>query len=105
MPLDEHKVAPDPATLRSGVSGIALYFMGKMLYVTNVGKTFSVVSRPGVARAVLRPHHPFDWAETARTWVAEGWVSTIHTHSDISIPCDQRLPGPGHIRADISSRL
>jgi adenylate cyclase len=71
----EPKVPPDPATLRSGVSGIVLYFVGKMLYVANVGKTLAVVSRQGVARAVSRPHHPFDRAETARIRAAEGWVS------------------------------
>ena len=67
--------APDPATLRSGVSGIVLYFVGKMLYVANVGKTLAVVSRQGEARAVSRPHDPFDRAETGRIRAAEGWVS------------------------------
>ena len=66
---------PDPATLRSGVSGIVLYFVGKTLYVSNVGKMLAVVSRQGVAHAVSRPHDPFDRAETARIRAAEGWVS------------------------------
>ncbi|KAF8222834.1 protein serine/threonine phosphatase 2C [Tricholoma matsutake] len=45
------------------------------MYVANVGKTLAVVSRHGVARAVSRPHDPFDRAETARIRAAEGWVS------------------------------
>ncbi|GLB44995.1 putative adenylyl- / guanylyl cyclase, catalytic domain [Lyophyllum shimeji] len=68
-------VVADPATLRSGVSGIVVYFVGKTIYVANVGNALAVVSRQGTAHPVARKHDPFDHEETARIRAAEGWVS------------------------------
>lgn len=65
----------DPVTLRSGASGIVLYFCGKTLYVANVGNALAVVSRQGTAQPVSRKHDPYDRAETMRIRAAEGWVS------------------------------
>ncbi|RDB15590.1 Adenylate cyclase [Hypsizygus marmoreus] len=80
-------VIADPATLRSGVSGIVVYFVGKTLYVANVGNALAVVSRQGTAHPVARKHDPFDRAETARIRAAEGWVSPpglVNDEVDIS---------------------
>ncbi|KAF9455702.1 hypothetical protein BDZ94DRAFT_1293120 [Collybia nuda] len=68
-------IPADPATLRSGASGIVLYFFRKTLYVANVGNALAVVSRQGIAQPVSRKHDPYDRAETARIRAAEGWVS------------------------------
>ena len=65
----------DSATLRSGASGIALYFVKKTMYVANVGNALAVVSRQGVAQSVSKKHDPFDRNETNRIRAAEGWVS------------------------------
>jgi adenylate cyclase len=65
----------DPVTLRSGVSGIVLYFVGQTLYVANAGKALAVVSKQGTAQLVSRAHDPYDRSETARIRAAEGWVS------------------------------
>ncbi|KIJ92315.1 hypothetical protein K443DRAFT_135321 [Laccaria amethystina LaAM-08-1] len=65
----------DSATLRSGASGIALYFVKKTMYVANVGNALAVVSRQGVAQGVSKKHDPFDRNETYRIRAAEGWVS------------------------------
>jgi adenylate cyclase len=48
--------AVDLVILRSGVSRIVLYFVGKMMYVANVGKTLVVVSRQGVVRETRMLH-------------------------------------------------
>ncbi|KAF8069885.1 adenylate cyclase [Lyophyllum atratum] len=77
----------DPATLRSGVSGIVVYFVGKRMYVANAGNALAVVSRQGTAAAVARKHDPFDRAETERIRAAEGWVSPpglVNDEVDIS---------------------
>ncbi|KAG5643320.1 hypothetical protein DXG03_001204 [Asterophora parasitica] len=77
----------DPATLRSGASGIVVYFVGKTMYVANAGNALAVVSRQGIAQAVARKHDPFDRAETARIRAAEGWVSPpglVNDEVDIS---------------------
>ena len=65
----------DSATLRSGASGIALYFVKKTMYVANVGNALAVVSRQGVAQGVSKKHDPFDRNETNHIHAAEGWVS------------------------------
>ena len=65
----------DSATLRSGASGIALYFVKKTMYVANVGNALAVVSRQGVAQGVSKKHDPFDRNESSRIRAAEGWVS------------------------------
>jgi adenylate cyclase len=77
----------DPATLRSGASGIVLYFVRKTLYVANAGNALAVVSRQGIAQPVSRKHDPYDRAETARIRAAEGWVSPpglVNDEVDIS---------------------
>lgn len=80
-------VASDPATAKSGASGIVLYFVGKTLYVANVGNALAVVSRQGVAHTVSTKHDPFDRSETERIRAAEGWVSPpglVNDEIDIS---------------------
>lgn len=77
----------DPATLRSGAAGIVVYFVGKMMYVANVGSSLAVVSRQGEARAVSRKHDPFVRSEILRIRAAEGWVSPpglVNDEVDIS---------------------
>ncbi|KAF5386069.1 hypothetical protein D9615_002687 [Tricholomella constricta] len=77
----------DPATLRSGASGIVVYFVGKTMYVANAGNALAVVSTQGIAQPVARKHDPFDRAETARIRAAEGWVSPpglVNDEVDIS---------------------
>ncbi|KAF8893444.1 hypothetical protein BD779DRAFT_1506295 [Infundibulicybe gibba] len=77
----------DPATLRSGASGIVVYFIGKTMYVANVGDALAVISRGGAAQPVSRKHDPFDRLETARIRAAEGWVSPpglVNDEIDIS---------------------
>ncbi|KAH8107641.1 hypothetical protein BXZ70DRAFT_911846 [Cristinia sonorae] len=61
--------------VRSGASGVVLYFSGKTVYVANVGNSLAVVSRQGTAELLSRKHDPFDRSETARIRAAEGWVS------------------------------
>lgn len=65
----------DYTSLRSGASGVVLYFIGRMLYVANAGNALAVISRQGNAELLSRKHDPFDRAETARIRAAEGWVS------------------------------
>ena len=82
-----HGVPNDPSIIRSGASGIVLYFVGRTMYVANVGNTLAVVSRQGTAEAVSRKHDPFDRSETARIRAAEGWVSPpglVNDEVDIS---------------------
>ncbi|KAF7427927.1 cysteinyl-tRNA synthetase [Pleurotus ostreatus] len=62
-------------SVRNGASGIVLYFVGRTMYVANVGNALAVVSRHGGAQLVSRKHDPFDRKETARIRAAEGWVS------------------------------
>ena len=73
--------------LRSGVSGIVLYFRDKTMYIANAGNALAVISRQGSAVPVSRKHDPFDRSETARIRAAEGWVSPkglVNDEIDIS---------------------
>ncbi|TFK44074.1 hypothetical protein BDQ12DRAFT_640483 [Crucibulum laeve] len=65
----------DSAIVKSGASGIVLYFKGKMLHVGNIGDTLAVISRQGIAQSISTKHDPYDRSETARIRAAEGWVS------------------------------
>ncbi|KAJ7676182.1 hypothetical protein B0H17DRAFT_1207452 [Mycena rosella] len=65
----------DQALLQSGASGIVVYFVGRTMYVANVGNALAIVSRGGTAHAVSREHAPYDRAEMARIRAAEGWIS------------------------------
>ncbi|THH27774.1 hypothetical protein EUX98_g6420 [Antrodiella citrinella] len=67
--------AIDMSCVRSGASGIVLYFSGKTVYVANAGNSLAVVSRQGTGELLSRKHDPFDRSETARIRSAEGWVS------------------------------
>ncbi|KAF8149409.1 hypothetical protein B0H34DRAFT_802408 [Crassisporium funariophilum] len=77
----------DSQFYRSGISGIALYFVDKTLYSANVGDALAVVSRQGVAQEISRKHDPYDREETARIRAAEGYISTtglVNDESDVS---------------------
>ncbi|EKM54878.1 uncharacterized protein PHACADRAFT_259045 [Phanerochaete carnosa HHB-10118-sp] len=65
----------DYSSLRSGASGIVLYFVNRTLYVANAGNALAVISRQGTAELLSHKHDPFDRQETARIRAAEGWVS------------------------------
>ena len=65
----------DISTLKSGASGVVLYFVDRTLYVANAGNALAVISRQGNAELLSRKHDPFDRQETARIRAAEGWVS------------------------------
>lgn len=80
-------IPTDPQTVRSGASGVVLYFVGKTMYAANVGNALAVVSRQGTAHAVSRKHDPYDRPETGRIRSAEGWVSPggyVNDEIDIS---------------------
>lgn len=68
-------VGVDFSTLKSGASGVVLYFVDRTLYVANAGNALAVISRQGNAELLSRKHDPFDRQETARIRTAEGWVS------------------------------
>ncbi|TFK74233.1 PP2C-domain-containing protein [Pluteus cervinus] len=70
-----HGIAADVGSLRTGASGLVLYFVGRRMYAANVGNVLAVVSRQGTAHPVSRKHDPFDREETTRIRQAEGWVS------------------------------
>ena len=70
-----HSPTADPATLRSGADGIVVYFVGRTMYVANVGSSLAVVSRQGDARTLSKKHDPFEPSEIRRIRAAEGWVS------------------------------
>lgn len=77
----------DYSSLRSGASGVVLYFVDRTLYVANAGNALAVISRQGNAELLSRKHHPFDRQETARIRAAEGWVSPkgyVNDEIDIS---------------------
>ncbi|TFK22219.1 adenylate cyclase [Coprinopsis marcescibilis] len=65
----------DPALMRAGASSIVVYFMGKTVYVGNVGDALAVVSRSGTARSLSRRHDPYDRDETNHIRSAEGWIA------------------------------
>lgn len=69
-------VSADTPYLQTGAVGIVLYFVGKTLYVANVGDMLAVVSRQGSALLSSRKHAPFDCDEMHRIRVAGGWVSS-----------------------------
>lgn len=77
----------DLSILKSGASGIVVYFVGKTMYVANAGDALAVISRQGSAHLVSVKHEPFDRLETARIRAAEGWVSPkgqVNEESDVS---------------------
>ncbi|TCD66325.1 cysteinyl-tRNA synthetase [Steccherinum ochraceum] len=77
----------DMSCVRSGASGVVLYFSGRMVYVANAGNSLAVVSRQGTAELLSRKHDPFNRSETARIRSAEGWVSPkgfVNDEIDIS---------------------
>ncbi|GJE90159.1 adenylate cyclase-like protein [Phanerochaete sordida] len=79
--------AVDYTSLRSGASGVVLYFIGRTLYVANAGNALAVISRQGNAELLSRKHDPFDRKETERIRNAEGWVSPkgfVNDEIDIS---------------------
>ncbi|KIP03447.1 hypothetical protein PHLGIDRAFT_130133 [Phlebiopsis gigantea 11061_1 CR5-6] len=65
----------DFASLKSGASGVVLYFCRRTLYVANAGNALAVISHQGNAKLLSRKHDPFDRQETARIRAAEGWIS------------------------------
>ncbi|EGO00435.1 hypothetical protein SERLA73DRAFT_160301 [Serpula lacrymans var. lacrymans S7.3] len=80
-------VGYDVSYIRSGASGIVLYFVDKLLYVANVGQALAVISRQGSAELISTEHVPFNRSETARIRAAEGWISPkglIHDETDTS---------------------
>ncbi|KAL0956978.1 hypothetical protein HGRIS_003080 [Hohenbuehelia grisea] len=69
------RILLDPSCMRSGASGIIVYFIGRTMYVANVGNALAVISKQGTAELVSRKHDPYDREETSRIRNAEGWVS------------------------------
>ncbi|PSR72634.1 hypothetical protein PHLCEN_2v11518 [Hermanssonia centrifuga] len=67
--------AVDMSSVRSGASGVVLYFVDRTLYVANAGNALAVISRQGNAELLSRKHDPFDREETNRIRSAEGWIS------------------------------
>lgn len=77
----------DYSSLRSGASGVVLYFVDRTLYAANSGNALAVISRQGNAELLSRKHDPFDRQETVRIRAAEGWVSPkgfVNDEIDIS---------------------
>jgi len=69
-------MSTDNPSLQTGAVGIVLYFVGKTLYVANVGDMLAVVSRQGSALLSSKKHVPFDCDEMQRIRAAGGWVSS-----------------------------
>lgn len=77
----------DISSVRSGASGVVLYFVGTKLYVANAGDALAVISRQGTAEHLTVKHVPFDRVEAQRIRNAEGWVSpkgAVNDEADIS---------------------